>query len=79
MDSQVKAGVVPTVVGLKQLAGRGEEVLQLEVAGSLQRHAEALGVPTPLPQDVLRKASGPRAHVAKVEEFAHVLLRHGGL
>ena len=46
-----------TVVGLKQLAGRGVEVLQLEVAGSFEGHAEALGVPAPLPQDVLGEAA----------------------
>lgn len=68
-----------TVVGLEQLAGGGEEVLQLEVAGSLQRHAEAFGVPAPLPQDVLGEASGPRAHVAEVEELAHAVLGDGDL
>lgn len=77
--SWVEADAVQTIVGLKQLAGGCEEVLQLEVAGSLQRHAEALGVPAPLPQDVLGKASGPRAHVAEVEELAHAVLRHGDL
>ena len=64
-----------TVVGLKQLAGRGVEVLQLEVTGPLQRHAEALGVPAALPQHVLREAARARAHVGEVQQLSVVLPR----
>lgn len=74
-----QANVRPTIVGLEQLAGGGEEVLQLEVTGSLQCHAKALGVPASLPQDVLRKASRASAHVAKIKELACVILRQGPL
>ena len=68
-----------TVVRLEQLARRCEEIFQFEVAGSLQRHAEALGVPAPPPQDVLREASRPRADVAEVQELALAVLRQGFL
>ena len=64
-----------TVVRLKQLAGRGVEVLQLEVTGALQRQAEALGMPAPLPQHVLREAPGARAHVSEVQQLPVVLPR----
>ena len=66
-----------TVVRLKQLAGRSVEVLQLEVAGSFEGHAEALGVPAPLPEDVLGEAARPGAHVRKVQQLALALSRLG--
>jgi len=70
---------VRTVVWLKQFAGCGVEVLQLEVAGALQRHAEALGVPAPLPQHVLREAAGAGAHVTEVQQLPVMLPRQGPL
>lgn len=63
-----------TIVRLKQLAGRGVEILQFEVARPLQRHPEAFGVPASPPQDVLGKSAGPGAHVAEVQKLVAIVV-----
>lgn len=68
-----------TIVRLKQLARSRIEILQLEVARSFQRHSKTLGVPASLPQDVLGKASRPRADVTEVQQLAFTVLRQGSL
>ena len=73
--SQTSPQFGPTVVRFKQFTGRSKEVLQLEVTGALQGHAEALGVPAALPQHVLREAAGARTYVGEVQQLPVVLPR----
>lgn len=72
----LQAALSPTVVRLEGLHRTGVEVVQLEVALSFQREAEALGgalLGVAAPQHVLGEAAGPGAHVGEVQ---HLLVPH---
>ena len=57
-------------MGLKQFAGCGAKVFQLEVTVAFEREAEALGGPLPAPQHVLAEAARAGAHVGEIEQLA---------
>lgn len=64
----------PTIVRLEKLTRRCIEIFQFEVTGSFQRHAKPLGMPTPLPEYVLWKASRTCTDVAEVQKLALAVL-----
>lgn len=55
-----------TIIRFKEFTGGRVEVLEFKIISSFQSHAEAFGVPTFPPQDVLGKSSGPSAHVTEI-------------
>lgn len=63
-----------TVIGFKQLARRGVEVLQFEIAWPSQRHPKALCMPAFPPQNILWEATRPRTDVAEVQRLALTVL-----
>lgn len=70
---------VHTIIRLEELTRRCVEIFQFEVTGSFQRHAKSLCMPTPFPQNVLRKASRSCTDVAEIQKLSFPVLCQGFL